>query len=228
MTKLDVVRRIQIRLQDFSPAMEAIVDQFVDDVLADMSARQLFPSLKTESTTNLVEGQTSYSFEDDFDKLDSVYVPENGEKAYLRPMDREEYNRIKFTHKDAASGVNQQPEIYTEFGDKTLLIWKPARGVYAPATPTDDQKLHTIYWRDVKMLGPADEITELKPKHIPTLIWGGYAFGAMLDDEKDVDKAYAMYELGLGVMKRGLGELAYRPVQVARQGWPSDYRGYTY
>ena len=74
-----------------------------------------------------------------------------------------------------------RPEVYTIFGVKTLRLHPIPSSQYAPAVPTDFEKLYVWKYKDPAHLTEQDEITEWKIKHTPLIVAGAYAYGARFD-----------------------------------------------
>jgi hypothetical protein len=90
-----------------------------------------------------------------------------------------------------------QPQFYNIFGIRTIRIHPAPSSEYAPASPTDIERLHIWKYKKAAHLQEGEDITELKEKHIPLLLRGAYAFGARFDELGDYASTKLEYEKGI-------------------------------
>jgi hypothetical protein len=200
MKKQDVVARVQELIQDDSGTMQSLVGRWVDLTLLDMSARAALPSLYQEQTTELVESQRDYTIPDS-DRIVKVFVPawgsdETGGILLKRKND-------VFLNDMLTDGVDTEgrPIYYSIFADSVLRLHPIPDADNAPASPTDSEKLHIYLIPNITELASADDITEIKEKHIPTIFWGTYQFAGRYRSAKEVEEATVRYRDGIANMK---------------------------
>lgn len=195
MTKGDIVDRVQELVQDKSGAMRNLVLAWVDIVLDDIASRGLLKSLEREETAALVAGQREYALPDDTDKVRLVEVPAWGEpQGRLVKLSDEDFRRMI---RSDGTTYSTRPKWYTIFARTTLRLHPIPDADNTPNTPTDAQKLHVVKFKDIAHLAEDDDLTEIRPKHTPTLIYGAYSMGARFDTLGDVVDATAKYEAGI-------------------------------
>jgi hypothetical protein len=175
--------------------MRQLISGWVSIVLDDIASRGHLRSLQREETTPLIAVQRDYELPTGTDQVFKVFVPAWGfPNGILKKLDHDE-----FVKKMLEEGVSQtgQPKYYNIFANTTIRLHPMASAVYAPNDPTVDDKLHIFKYRDISHLADGDEITEIKIKHIPTVIFGAYHFGARFDAMGDVGDAQDKYEKGI-------------------------------
>lgn len=195
MTKGDIVDRVQELVQDKSGAMRNLVLAWVDIVLDDIASRGLLKSLEREETAALVQGQRDYLLPEDTDKVRLVEVPAWGEPEgkLIKCSDDEFRAQIRTD----GTTYQSRPRWYSIFAQRTLRLHPLADAANAPLVPTDAQKLHVVKYKDIAHLAEDDDVTEIRMKHAPTLIFGAYSMGARFDSLGDVVDATAKYEAGI-------------------------------
>lgn len=195
MKKSEIVEGVLELMQDDDQDTRNIVNRLVNIVLSDIASRGLLKALQREERTNLVASQRDYQLAANTDKLWKVFVPAWGSDGKLTEKNNDDFLDLMLC--DGVTAVGR-PQIFTLFGNTTLRVHPLPDTVAAPAVPTDDQKLHIWKYKDIQLLNEEDEISEIKPKHLPAIHWGGYAFGVILDDEVDQPAAEARYERAIG------------------------------
>ena len=195
MKKSEIVDSAAELVQDNSGPMRALLGRWFNIVLDDIASRGYLESLKREERATLGIGQREYELGSGTDKVYKVFVPAWGNPGgiLIKANDGEYLARLL---DDGTTGTGR-PEIYSIFGTKTLRLHPPASADYAPVTPTTDQKLHIWKYRDIAHLEEGDDITEIKVKHTPTLLYGAWAFGARFDSMLDMANAEQKYERGV-------------------------------
>lgn len=185
-------------MQDVSGAMRGNIGRWVNLVLDDIASRGLLHSLQREEYITLIAGNgtdmttgRNYTLTSDTDKVFKVFVPSLGTDGILRKV-----NSDKFVEKMAYDGytLRGKPEYYTIFALRTLKIHPIPSSDYAPASPTNLQKLFVWSYKDVSQLTESDVITEIKLKHIPCIVAGAYAYGARFDSLGDYAPTKMEYE----------------------------------
>lgn len=211
MLKSEVIDRVAELVQDSSGGMRQLISGWVNIVFDDLASRGCLVSLQREETTAIQSGQRDYDLPANTDHIFKVYVPAWGfPQGILKKIDVDAYTQKML--EDGVDGTGQ-PKYYSIFGNRTLRIHPPASTDYAPASPTIHQKLHLLKYKDIEHLADADEITELKLKHIPTIIFGAYHFGAKFDSLVDSADAETKYERGI---LRIIGD-QHKDLEMAKQ-----------
>ena len=208
--------RVQELVSDKSGEMGLLVQSWVNIVLDDIASRGLLLSLKNEDRASLSAGQREYNLPDNTDHVFKVFVPAFGDPGgRLTKKNDDEFLELMFRDGFETQG---RPVYYTIFSRLTLRLHPIPDTTNAPASPTTLQKLHIWRYRDIAHLDDDDDITEIKIKHIPTLIYGAYSLGAKFDSIADASEATAKYERGVA---RIVGD-SYRDLDHPRQ---VAYRG---
>lgn len=193
--------RIVEMLQDDSGPMRTMVGHWVDMVLNDIASRGLLKTLKREESTSLVEGQRQYELPPDTDHVYKVFVPAWGDPdGYMHKKNEEEFLSMMFQDGFSYTG---RPHSYNIFAQFTLRLHPIPNAASAPANPSSLQKIYIWKYKDIDTLPNTVDITELKAKHIVTLIYGCYALGAHFDSIVDAKDADIKYERGV---KRIVGD----------------------
>lgn len=194
MKKQDIVTAIQELVQDDSGPMQALVGRWVDFVLLDMSAKGCLPSLLKEEFTTLVQDQRDYALPD-LDRVTKVFVPAWGHpQGILRKLSVD-----AFLVKMLEDGVtySSRPQWYSIFANSILRLHPLPDATNAPASPTDNDKLHIYRVPTIATLASVDEIAEIKEKHIPTLLWGTYQYAVRFKTPSEIAEALEMYRAGI-------------------------------
>lgn len=198
MLKGDIVSRVLELMQDQSTAARALVNNWVMIVLGDIASRGYLKSLQREETTALREGSgtdmntgRNYDLAPDTDKVFKVFLPSAGEDGILKKKDNEDF--LKQMLHDGVL-VKSQPCYYTIFGALTLRIHPVPSAEWAPASPTNIQKLHIWKYKDITALAETEDITEITFKATNMLMLGAYAFGARFDSFADYPATMEQYE----------------------------------
>lgn len=195
MKKKEIVEGVLELMQDGDQDTRNIVNRLVNIVLDDIATRGHLMSLRREERTPFQVATREYQLPDNTDKVWRAFVP-----AWEHDGILVQKNNDDFLDQMLCDGVNTvgRPRIWSMFNKTTLRVHPLPDSTAAPAAPIDDQKLHIWKYKDIALLNEEEDITEIKPKHIPALIWGGYAFGVLLDDEVDQPAAEARYERAIG------------------------------
>ena len=193
--------------------MKNLISVWVDIVINDIASRGFLPSLQREDTISLVASQRDYAYATDVDHIFRAFVPDWGDpQGILKKRTWEEILQLMLEDGITDEG---RPEFYTVRAqeDKIRLHLIP-NAANAPASPTDAQKLHLFVYREASELAISADITEIKLKHTPIIIWGAQSMGARLDSRLDANDALVRYEAGI---KRIIGDAQMdldRPYQV--------------
>lgn len=178
--------------------MRGNIGRWVNLVLEDIASRGLLHSLQREEKITLIAGNgtdidvgRNYTLSSDTDKVFKTFVPSLGIDGILKKVSND-----KFVEKMAIDGytLRGKPEYYTIFALRTLRLHPIPSSDYAPASPTDLQKLFVWNYKDPTQLTENDAITEIKIKHIPCIIAGAYAYGARFDSLGDYAPTKMEYE----------------------------------
>lgn len=198
MKKSEVIDAVVELMQDKSAAARALVGRWVNVGLDDLASRGLLKSLQREERTSLVAGDGAsitlgrdYSLDSDTHKVFKCFVPAWGIRGILTKKREEEF--LTRVLSDGAT-YQSMPEIYTVFGLKTLRIHPIPNSTYAPAAPSDLQKLYIWKYKAIEHLQEGDEIEEVTQAHTPLLMWHGYKMGARFDSMADVPLTTQEYE----------------------------------
>lgn len=195
MKKSEITDRVVELVSDKSGEMRQLVGGWTNMVLDDMAGRGHLRSLEREETAPIQSGQREYDLPAETDIVFKVFVPAWGfPQGLLIKCDHDAYIQKLLEDGIDASG---QPKYYNLFGYKTLRLHPPAHPDYAPGDPTIYQKLHILKYKDIAHLTEGDDITEIKIKHIPIIIYGAYAMGARFDSALDAKDAKVEYERGI-------------------------------
>ena len=195
MTKNEIIDRVAELVQDRSGGMRQLISHWVDIVLDDIASRGHLRSLQREETTPLIAVQRDYELPSETDHVFKVFVPAWGyPQGILRKIDAD-----AFVKKMLEDGMNTtgQPRFYSIFANTTLRIHPMASTDYETGDNNIDYYLHLMKYKDIEHLADTDNITEIKIKHIPTVIMGAYAFGAKFDSMVDSADAVTKYERGI-------------------------------
>lgn len=178
--------------------MRGNIGRWVNLVLDDIASRGLLHSLQREETITLVPGNgtdmttgRNYTLSSDTDKVFKAFVPSLGTDGILKKVSND-----NFLEKMAIDGytLRGKPEYYTIFALRTLKLHPIPSSDYAPASPTDLQKLFIWNYKDPAQLTENDAVTEIKIKHIPCIVAGAYAYGARFDSLGDYAPTKVEYE----------------------------------
>lgn len=194
MKKSEIIDHVCELVQDASGGMRALISHWVNLVLDDIASRIPLKALEREEITAVVEGQRDYDLPSDVDHVLKVFIPAWGTDGILKKRNNDEYI---FQMLQDGMSFQGQPIYYNIFAQKTLRLHPPALAQYAPASPTTDEKIHLMMNRSITHLADDDDITELKMKHIPVIIWGAYSYGARFDSLGDIPDAEGKYERGI-------------------------------
>jgi hypothetical protein len=195
MTKNQIIDRCAELVQDDSAPMRLMLSHFIDIVLNDIASRGLLKIFKREESTALVAGQRQYALPIDTDHVYKVFVPAWGDpQGIIRKKNEDEFLALMFADGFSAAG---RPHSYNIFSQFTLRLHPIPDPENAPAVPTALQKLYIWKYADVSEIADTAEITEIKLKHIPTLIYGAYSMGAKFDSIQDGANAQVIYERGV-------------------------------
>jgi len=192
MKKSEVVNAVLELVQDKSGPMEALVSRWVEIVLDDIAAHGHLASLEREEVTPLAQSQRDYELQENTEKVYTVFVPAWGDpEGRLKKLSQED-----FLTKMLEDGVTVEgrPQYYSIFADNALRVHPLADSTNAPSAPTDNEKLHIYKRAEMSTLSLGDDIREIKRSHIPTIIMGAYAFGAVFDSLVDSTNAYLKYQ----------------------------------
>lgn len=201
MTKGEIIDSVVELVQDKSATMRQLVGRWTNIVLDDLASRGLLQSLQREEKTTLVRGTgtdmttgRNYDLATDTDKVFKVFVPAWGTNGILTKKKPDQFLARMLSDGATATG---RPDIYMIFGLRTLRIHPIPSADYAPAAPTDLEKLYVWKYKDIAHLTENDSITEIGIKHTPLLISGAYSFGARFDTLGDYSTAKQDYERGI-------------------------------
>ena len=197
MKKSEIIDRCAELVQDSSGQMRNLISSWVNIVLDDIASRPSTPlkSLQREERTSLVVAQREYELASDTDHVFKVFVPAWGDpEGVLQKINLDEYLQQMLSDGTTATG---RPKYYTIFAARTLRIHPPANLTNAPVSPTNNDKLTIWKYKDIAHLADTADITEIKIKHTPTLLWGAYSMGARFDNLGDVGDVEGKYERGI-------------------------------
>lgn len=198
MLKSEIIDRVSELVQDSSGGMRALISGWINIVLDDIASRGHLRSLEREETTPIIAVQRDYELPAETDHVFKVFVPAWGyPQGILRKIDHDE-----FIEKLLCDGANAtgQPRFYNLFGNRTIRLHPPASADFATGDNNVDYALHLMKYKDIAHLEDDDEITEIKIKHIPTVIFGAYHFGARFDALGDIVDAEAKYKKGINLI----------------------------
>lgn len=189
-------------MQDQSTAARTLVGHWVDIVLGDIASRGYLHSLQREEMTALREGSgtdmntgRNYDLQLDTDKVFKVFLPAAGCDGILKKLSNDEY--LEQMLQDGVL-TKDLPRYYTVFGALTLRVHPVPSAEWAPAEPTNIQKLHVWKYRDITALAETDDLTEITVKATNMLMLGAYAFGARFDSFADYPATMQEYEKAVG------------------------------
>ena len=198
MQKLEIINAVTELVQDGSGGMRGNIGRWVNLVLNDIASRGLLKSLEREEQFLLVAGDgvsmitgRDYTITSTTDKILKVFIPALGGDAVLTKASYDELLQLMSIDGFANQG---KPRYYTMIGFTTMRLHPIPSTDYAPANPTDLQKLWVASYKDVAQLSENDNITEFKIKHIPCILAGAYAYGARFDSLGDYSSTKAEYE----------------------------------
>jgi hypothetical protein len=221
--KGEIIDAIAELVQDDSAAMRGILGRWVNIVLDDLAARGYLNSLKREETTSLIAGDgvsmifgRDYSLASDTDKVYKVFIPAAGIDGILTGVSEDHFLRLMLRDGPVGMGL---PQFYTIFGTQTLRLHPIPSAQWAPASPTDLEKLYIWKYKDIAHLQEADDITDLRPKHQPLLIRGAYAFGCRFDELGDYATTKAEYEKAVVDFFFDQNRQPDRPKQTEYRDW---------
>jgi hypothetical protein len=197
--KSEIIDSVVEFIQDSSAAARGLAGRWTNIVLDDLASRGLLDSLQREEKATLLAGDgasmttgRNYDLAPDTDKVFKVFVPAWGYPDGVLIKKRPE----QFLKEMLSDGptLTGRPRIYMIFGARTLRLHPIPSGDFAPAIPTDLQKLYVWKYKDIAHLEENDEITEITIKHTPLLISGAYAYGARFDSLGDYNSTKLEYE----------------------------------
>ena len=198
MNKSEISDAVAELIQDSGGAMRGNIGRWVNLVLDDIASRGLLQSLQRQETFSLVAGNGAsmsvgrdYTMSSNTDKIFKVFIPSLGGDAALTKVSNDELLRLMSIDGFVMTG---KPRYYAMFGFRTMKLHPIPSSDYAPASPTDLQKLTVWSYKDVTHLTDDDEITEWKLKHTPCIIAGAYAYGARFDSLGDYASTKQEYE----------------------------------
>lgn len=201
MRKSEICNAVLELMQDQSAVARQLVNRWVNIVLGDIASHGYLKSLQREEATALVQGSGSdmstgrnYDLAPNTDKVFKVFIPALGRDGILKKLNGDDF--LERMLQDGATVVGQ-PRYYTIFGNLTLRIHPIPSAQFAPASPTDVQKLWIWKYRDIEDIGDNDEITEITAKARNMLMMGCYALGARFDSFGDYQSSMAEYERAL-------------------------------
>lgn len=195
MTKNEIIDRVCELVQDRSGGMRQLIGGWIDIVLDDIASRGHLRSLQREETTPLIAVQRDYELPAETDHVFKVFVPAWGyPQGVLKKLDEDKFIKEMLTDGMNATG---RPKYYSIFANSTLRLHPMCDADNATGNNNVDYYLHLMKYKDIAHLGEDDEITEIKLKHVPVLIWGAYSFGARFDALGDVADAEGKYERGV-------------------------------
>jgi len=213
MIKDEVIDRVVELVSDKSGEMRLLVSHWVDIVLADIASRGLLHSLKRgENAYTLVLGQRDYTLLSTTDHITQVFVLAWGSEGRLTKKSDDEFLKLVLDE-----GTTQgRPKYYNVFSN--LIRFHPVPDLAsAPVSPSVSEKVTTWGYRDIASIADTADIPELKLKHIPTLIYGAYSFGAKFDSILDAADATMKYERGVNRIIGDSNRDLDRPSQVPYQ-----------
>jgi hypothetical protein len=198
MKKSEIIDAVTELVQDKSAPMRGNIGRWVNFVLDDIASRGLLHSLQREERATLIAGSgldmntgRNYDLNTDTDKVYKAFIPSLGGDAMLRKVSQDSFLQLMMLDGFLLQG---KPLYYTIFGLKTLRLHPIPSSVYAPAAPTELQKLYVWKYKDPAHLTENDDITEWKLKHTPCIVAGAYAYGARFDALGDYSATKAEYE----------------------------------
>ena len=214
MTKQEIIDRVSELVQDRSAVMLALIGNWVDLVLYDISSRGYLTSLKDEdNSVSLVADQRSYTIPSSTDQVYKVYVPDWGIDGFLTSVNDVVFQRM--IHSDGTT-FSGRPQWYNILESVNLRVHPLPNLTNAPTSPTTIQKLHVLRYKDITQpTSTSFTISEIKPKHILTIIYGCYTFGARFDALGDLPQAFLQYERGVARLIGDSRRLLHRPRQTA-------------
>jgi len=196
--KSEIIDAVVELVQDSSAAMRGNIGRWVNLVLDDVASRGLLQSLQREERAVMVAGNgvdmnvgRNYDLNTDTDKVFKVFIPSLGGDAQLTKISNDELLKWMMIDGFVLTG---KPLYYAIFGLRTLRLHPIPSSTYAPASPTDLQKLYVWKYKDPASLSENDDITEWKIKHTACIVAGAYCYGARFDALGDYTTTKAEYE----------------------------------
>src|SRR5581483_4488222 len=174
--------------------MRNLVRSWVDIVLNDISSRGLLKSLREVDYVAMTAATRTVTLDSDTDQIDAVQWPSSLSDATLEKINDEQLRAYMAQDGFATQGP---PRFYNVLNKTTIRLHPIPDSTSAPASPTQLQKLWVWKYHDITKVSDDTEISEIKPKHIPTVLYGAYSFGAKFDSILDSADATMKYEKGV-------------------------------
>lgn len=197
MTRDEIVASVANRLGDASTEFQAVVNEFFDDVLAELASEELIPSLKQLGTFTVDQDTRTYDVKDETGATDypirvlDLRVPDWGYFArVMQAENNEEFDRYRFDYSQDYRGKWRLWRTYPNV--RTLEVWPPAGSEDAGV----DAEI--VYLAPPAQITGETELTELDRVDVPWLKYGMIAYGAPFRDETigDIEQARTLFEAG--------------------------------